>query len=362
MIFKIEKNELMNGLMVVQKALGKSPIPILNGISIETNKDKNTITLKGSDSITTIITTCNAEILEEGSCVIENKILLDMKKFVDGEISFSLKEDNILTVESGQTKAKFPILGTTKDYPSVNLIGKDNAFTINSEIFKDMIQKTSYAVAKDETRPILTGVLIQYSNNELNMVALDGYRMSVETRALSLSNDFMLVTPAKPLVELTKILNEEELSISFNDNNIMFEFGTTIIQTRLLEGNYVKYSSLIPQDNDIVLNIESNVLKEVISRCLIASKDSNLVIFNITEDYLMVKSSDTTFGSVEEKVKCTSNKSLDIAFNSAYLLDMCNHYKGKIEMNFKNSVSPCVIKNEDKNGISLVLPVRILKK
>lgn len=360
MLFKIEKSELMDGFMVAQKGIGKSPIPILNGISIETNKDS--IILKGSDSITTVITTCKATILEEGSAVLDNKILLDMKRFVDGEMTFSLKDDGLLTVQSGRTKAQFPILGSKKEYPSVNLIGKDNTFKINSEVFKTMVQKTSYAVAKDETRPILTGVCIQYEDNELKMAALDGYRMSIETRKIDLDKNFMLVVPVKPLMELTKIITSEDLLVYYNDNNIMFEFDNTTIQTRLLEGNYIKYTSLIPQDNDINLTINSSELKEVINRCLIVSREKNLVTLNIGEKNLVIKSSDTTSGTIEDEIECTSNKELQIAFNGAYLLDVCNHYKGDLNFSFKNSVSPCVVTDSENNGLSLVLPVRILKK
>lgn len=360
MKFKVEKTCLMEGLSFVQKAItGKHALPILEGVYIHAENDK--ITLRGSDMITTITATIDAKVLETGCIVIDSKMLSDMRKFPDGEIDFSSKDNGIIVIKAGRVNAKFPILEDGKNYPEVKSMDTKKSFSINSKQLIEMIKGTVFATAQDETRPILTGLLFKCLNNEFSIVGLDGYRLAIQKFGLK-SENFDLVIPNKSLVDLIKIVPiDVDIEVLYDNNNIIFKFNEVLLQTRLLEGSYLNYEPLIPKDNDVVFEIDSKILKESIERCGIVNKEKNLISLTLEKDSIEI-SSNTTFGEIQEKIECVSEKELKICFNSKYLLDVCNCLSGILTIKMKTPVTPCLISIKDKdNCIYLVLPVRVVR-
>lgn len=359
MNFEIEKKDFMKNVTFVQKAItGKSTLQILEGILIEAKDNK--IILKGSNTITTIITECNAKVIEEGSIIVDSKLLGEMKKFQDGIMSFSSNDNQSLNIKVGRSKAKLPIMGDKTNFPEVQLISDTNSLTLNSTVLKELIKGTSFAAAIDDTRPILTGLLFECNNNSLSVVGLDGYRLAVKKVDIQHS-DFEIIIPSKSINELFKIIEDEiEIKISYDKSNVMFSFDNITLLTRLLEGSYIKYNSLIPVDNDIKLEINTSVLKKSLESCMIIDKEKNLIKLEISNNTILVKSSSVN-GEIEEEIDCVCNNNLTIAFNGKYLIDMCNSINGDIVMYLKTPTSPCLIKEKNsENTKQLVLPVRIL--
>ena len=139
------------------------------------------------------------------------------------------------------------------DYPNIPKINENMIFRISQKLIKNMIKSTIFAIAQDETRPILTGVLFEVKNGNLNLVALDGYRVALRRESINSDNIINAVIPGKALNEISKILEENDdlTYITFTPNHILFNLGKTKIISRLLEGEFINYNSIIPEEYNL---------------------------------------------------------------------------------------------------------------
>ena len=232
---------------------------------------------------------------------------------------------------------------------------------------KNMIKGTSFAIAQDEVRPILQGILFEVKDKQLNLVALDGYRLAIRNELLDIDNDIEVVIPGKTLNEVSKILedNSDLVEITFTSNHILFNLKTTKVISRLLEGKFVNYNSLLPQEHKLIVNVKKQELQNGIERASLMAKDgnSNLIKLDVQEDILII-TSNSQLGKVREEVNINlRGEGIQIAFNSRYLLDVLKSMEEEeIVIELTSSVSPCVIKGKNSNNAKyLVLPVRLVR-
>jgi DNA polymerase III, beta subunit len=365
MRFTCEKSILQDGISTVQKAVtGKSTMPILNGIVLQTKG--NEIILTGSDIDLSIETKVKADILEEGSIVIDAKIFGEIiRKLPNDTIHINTIENN--SIEILCQKSRFTLIHmNSEDFPVLPNINENMIFSVSQRILKHMIRGTIFATAQDETRPVLTGVLFEINNKNLNLVALDGYRLALRSEELTSENTISAVIPGKTLNEVSKILEDDDknVNITFTPNHILFSLGETKVISRLLEGEFIKYNSIIPTEFNLKVIAKRSELLHCIERASLMAKDSNtnLIKLNIEEDNMII-TSNSQLGMVREEISIIlQGQSLQIAFNSKYLIDVLKIMEeDEITMEFSSSVSPCVIKNNAINNCTyLVLPVRLL--
>jgi DNA polymerase III subunit beta len=365
MKFKCQKSELQNAISTVQKAVtGKSTMPVLEGIYINALGDK--LTLIGSDTDLSIETKLNCEIYENGSIVVDSKIFGEIiRKLPNDEVEISTLDNN--TVELNCQKSTFTLVYMNAgDYPSLPSIEEDKIFSISQTILKHMIRGTIFAIAQDETRPILTGVLFEIKDRRLNLVALDGYRLALRTEFIETDNSISSVIPGKTLNEVSKILEESDdvVKIIFTSNHILFKLGETKIISRLLEGEFIKYSSIIPQEFNLKVTAKRGEILNCIERASLMAKEgnTNLIKLDIQEENLVI-TSNSQLGKVREELSIIlQGQGLQIAFNSKYLIDIFKMIEeDEIVMEFTSGVSPCIVKNKELDNCTyLVLPVRLL--
>ncbi|AWI07493.1 DNA polymerase III subunit beta [Clostridium drakei] len=365
MKFTCQKSILQEGISTVQKAItGKSTLPILNGIHIKTNQ--NELILTGSDIDLSIETKIKSDIIEEGSIVIDAKIFGEIIRKLDNDTIHIDTIDNN-SIEIVCNKSRFTLIHmNSEDFPELPNINENMIFSIPQNILKNMIRGTIFATAQDETRPILTGILFEIKDKNLNLVALDGYRLALKSENLDTDNIINAVIPGKTLSEVSKILeeNEESVNITFTPNHILFSIGETKIISRLLEGEFIKYNSIIPEEYNLKIIAKRIVLLNSIERASLMGKDgnTNLIKFDI-EDENMVITSNSQLGMVREELNIIlQGEPLQIAFNSKYLIDVLKIMEeDEVVIELSSSVSPCIIKNKNTNNCTyLVLPVRLV--
>lgn len=365
MKFSIEKSKLQEAISNTQKAItGKSTMPILQGILLKAKN--NEIVLLGSDIDLTIETKINAEVHEEGNIVIDSKLFGEIiKKLPNAQIEISSIDDNSIKITCLKSTATL-IHMNAEDYPTVPNINENMIFSLSQKLLKNMIRGTIFAIAQDETRPILTGVLFEVKNKQLNLVALDGYRVAVRSEHIDSNSTINAVIPGKTLNEISKILEDtdEPLYITFTPNHILFNLGHTKVLSRLLEGEFIKYESIIPNEYKLKITVKKDEILNSIERASLVGRDgnTNLVKLDIQEDNMII-TSNSQLGKAREEINIIlQGENIKIAFNSKYLIDVFKIMdEAEIVMEFSSSVSPCVVKNKESNkGIYLLLPVRLL--
>lgn len=366
LIFLCDKTKLQEATAIAQKAItGKSTMPILEGLYIEASK--NTLTLIGSDKDISIETKIEADVLESGKIVVDAKIFGEIiRKLPNNEIKIETLEGNNIQITC--EKSVFNLVHMLPDeFPSLPQINENMIFNIPQNILKNMIKGTAFAVAQDETRPILQGILFEVDNSRLNLVALDGYRLALRSEIIDTNNTINAVIPGKTLNEVAKILEEsdEVVNITFTTNHILFNLGDTKIISRLLEGEFIKYNALLPQEHKLLVTVNKQDLQNGIERASLMAKEgnSNLIKLDIQEDNIVL-TSNSQLGKVREEVSINlQGQGIQIAFNSKYLLDVLKNMEdSEIVIELTSSISPCVIRNKNiDNSKYLVLPVRLVK-
>lgn len=366
MIFICEKQKLQEGISIANKAItGKTTMPILEGIYI--NAKKEGLTLIGSDMDVSIETKVDADILEEGMIVIDARIFGEIiRKLPNSDIKIETLENDIIQITCEKSVFNLVYMNG-EDYPALPSINENLSVEVPQNILKNMIKGTSFAIAQDETRPILQGILFEVKNKNLNLVALDGYRLAVRSEFLDNDNEIEVVIPGKTLNEVSKILEDvsDIVKITFTNNHILFNLNNTKIISRLLDGKFVNYSSLLPQEHKILVDVNKQQLQSCIERASLMAKDSNsnLIKLDVQEENMII-TSNSQLGKVREELSINlQGEALQIAFNSRYLLDVLKNVDDdEVKLEMTSSVSPCVIKckNTD-NSKYLVLPVRLIR-
>jgi len=232
---------------------------------------------------------------------------------------------------------------------------------------KDMIKQTIFAISQDETRPVLTGSLIEIKEGKFTMVSIDGYRLAIKKANIDNLKNNKAVVPGKTLNETLKIISsfedEEQLNICFTDKHILFSTENVRIVSRLLDGEFINYSQIEPKDFKSKLTSKLDEFLNGIERASLMARESknNFIKFSIKDDLLVI-SSNVEIGSAHEEIKIKlDGKDIDIGFNPKYIIDVLKVIDSEeIEMELTTSVSPCIIRPlNDKNYTYIILPVRM---
>jgi DNA polymerase-3 subunit beta len=360
------KSTLLESINIVQKAVpSKTTLPILEGILFDAKNGK--LKLTATDLEIGIETVSNVDVIEPGKIVLSSRIIGDIvRKLPDADIEIEKAEGNLVCIKS--EGSKFNIVTLPYDeYPELPVVKKENGIVLKQNTLRDMIRKTIFGVSLDEVRPILTGVLFDVSGDELTMVALDGFRMAVKKYGIINDNKFKAVIPGKTLSEIGKIINENEESVNiyFSKNHIQVQIENTIIVSRLLEGEFINYSQIIPSEYKIKVKTSSNQLMESCDRAALFARESsnNMIKFEIIDDMMIIMSNSQS-GDVHEELKIQKEGSdIEIAFNAKYFLDVLKVIEGEeITIEFTTNVSPSIIRPvNDTDYLYLVLPARFKK-
>ena len=363
MKIRIDQKNLSKHINMAQKGISsRTTLQILDGILLETVNGR--LKLTGTDLEISIETYVDCEIIEEGSIVVNSRIFGDIiKKLPESTINIDVKNNNInITCENSE----FNILGNSPtEYPDLPAIIDQKSFTMPKDLFKGAIRQTVFATTQDETRPILTGVLLELVDKKISFVALDGYRLALRRIPIDSSLDIKIVIPGRALNELNKIIedSEEDITITAAPGHVIFNIGDTLVYSRLLEGQFLNYRDIIRKDHKTNIIVNKKLFQNSLERASLLAKEekANLVKLNLLDGQVTIKSN-SEIGNVNEKITANQNgENINIAFNSRYILEGTKVIEAEeIELNFMGSLNPCIIKPVgDENYTYLVLPVRL---
>ena len=365
-----EKDKLIKALNSVSIAVAsKTTMPILEGILIQTDDKKVKFTTYDLDMGVEYI--IEADVKEQGATVV-NAITFSeiIRKLPDTDINISINDKNLLVIECEGSLYK---LATQKaeDFPELPQITPENSIKLEQSTLKNMIKKTLFAVSTEENRPIFTGSLFEIKDNKLNVVAVDGFRLAWKTKFLQEnSNNFTAVIPGKTLNEINKILTDsfDMVTLGVSKNQALFEMDNCKLTTRLLDGEFLKYESVIPEkwDTRVVIN-KSNLANSfervsLISSSAIEKEKKYPVKVNIEPGKMVISCTNQTGDAKEEIIVNTEGQNLEAGFNPKYFLDALRSIDDEeISVEFGTSISPCIIRPSEEDGdfVYMILPIRL---
>jgi DNA polymerase-3 subunit beta len=365
MKFICSEKQLAAAVNIVQKAASnKTTLPILKGILIEANNDY--LRLVGNNLDIAIENEIEAEVLENGSVVISSRLFGDIiRKLPDADITLSTDGDN--NVHISCEGSNFDLIGQpAEEFPSLPEVMDENVYTFDKNVFKNMVRQTAFAASIDETRPILTGELIEIDEGRASIVALDGYRLAIKEVMVEGSKKNKAVVPVQTLNEIMKIIgNESEgfVLVSFSENHVLFTIEGVRITSRLLDGDFINYKQIIPNEYKTRVKVQTKGFLDGLERAsLLAREGKNNLIKISIKDEIMKINSNAEIGSVEEKVAIElEGEDMQIGFNSKYLIDALRVLDcDDVYLDLTTSVNPCIIRPIGQNDYTyLVLPVRL---
>ena len=363
MRFSCDTNDLNASLSVVSRALAtRSPKPILEGILFESCEEGLQLTC--TDLALGIRTVIPASFEEEGRVVLPGKLLCEVvRKLPGGQVLFTVNDRLQATIRCASSRTSLTGLDPV-EYPELPPV-TGQRFSMPQGQLRDMIGRTIFAIAVDESRPILTGCLLEIEKTQMRVVALDGFRLAMRSEAVDgPERDVSAVVGGKVLGDIAKILSDtdDEVSLCFSRSHVQMNVGNTHIVARLLEGEFIRYRQILPQEWQTRVSVRREELSSAIDRASLIAREgkSNLVRFKIDGETMEIASNSETGDTQETLSVMTEGKDLTIAFNVRYITDVLKALADdEVVMRFNSNVSPCVLcPAEGEAYLYLVLPVR----
>jgi len=378
--FEIQQEDLQKALDVIANVVpAKTTLPILTCVLMEAEGSQLKLSATNLDiSITT--TTDAVDIKKEG------RVAIPATKFVP--FVRTLRSGTVTIAHSGEqiqlSSGKARITENTmkvEEYPALKVLKEKNGIDMDAGLLIDMINETSYAVSRDETRPALMGILWEIKTDQLTLVATDAHRLAHTTRPMEwdVSADRDMIVDTAGLRHLPRIVGSmfdsasgsgdepTKVTIFMGDNQLSFRAGPTILHTRLLEGPFPDYNAVIPQDNDKDVTLDKSEFAQTIRRVSITADRITSQIKLGVENGRMEMSARGTEGSQSEDEIPVSyeGEALEIGFNFGYLQDILKNIKSdSVILSLKDSQSAALIKPVTEDGeetgvVCLLMPLRL---
>lgn len=357
------KSNLLNGVQIVSKAVpNKTTMSILECILIDASLGE--IKLTANDMELGIETVIEGQILEKGIIALDAKIFLEIvRKLPDNDITIETDASFKTTITC--EKAKFNIIGKSgEDFSYLPAVEKEESLVISQFTLKEVVRQTIFSISDNENNKLMTGELFDIKGDELRVVSLDGHRISI--RKIKLRDHYQpkkVVVPGKTLSEVSKILPgdaQSDVLISFTEKHIVFEFDSTTVVSRLLEGEYFPIDQMLSSDYETKVKINKKELLNCIDRAtlLVKEGDKKPIIIHITDETMELKIN-SVLGSMNEDIDIEKQgKDLMIGFNPKFLIDALRVIDDEeVELYMVNPKAPCFIKNQEESYIYLILPV-----
>jgi DNA polymerase-3 subunit beta len=373
MKFIVSSLKLLKSLQALSGVIGsKNTLPILDDFLF--HLDENQLKITSSDLDVTMTVALVPDMVEgTGEVTIPARLLLEiMKNFPDVPITVSV-DNNTLAVELIAGEGRYKLAGHKSDeFPQLPVMTETSVWEIPANVLATGFEKTVFATGMDEIRPIMSGVLMEMTENYLTFVATDAHKL-VRYRRLDVKSDVVasFIMPKKPINQLKNILAtmaDEPVRIEFNKTNASFVFGDYQLICRLIEGRYPNYEAVIPKNNPNQLTIDRQTFLAAIRRVAVfSSKATHQVRFRITGQEIMLTAEDIDFyNEAKERLSCSySGDDMEIGFNSRFFQEMLNNFNSnevKLEMSAPNRagiLTPVENENEAEDLLMLLMPVML---
>ena len=362
MKFRCERDVLFEALGIAGRAVsGRATLPGLSGIRAELQGDQ--LTLTGSDLDLTISTEVTVSGESDGVSVIPARLASDIVRAVQpGAVSFAAEAES-LTIQAGRSEFSIRLI-SGDEFPQLNALDVEPV-TLPSEQVAAALKQVVLAASSDDSRPILTGVLLQAEGGGLRMVATDSYRLAMrdlaEVTVLAEGGDVLM--PSRALGELNRILAQaDQVRVRLGHNDASFEVGPVTLTTRLIEGDFPNYRGLIPDMHPNTLTVNREELLDALRRVKLLARESTPIKIEMSADGMELVAVTQDVGTARESLESRYEGSdLTVAFNPDYLLQGVEVAPGEeITLSTIDELKPAVVRAVGVDDyLYLLMPVRV---
>ena len=384
MKLRVDRNELWKGIDTVLEAVSSKPsLPVLANILLDA--DEKTLSLSATDLDLSIRTQVPATVEEKGRTTISARKLAEIaREWPEAEMSIEAQDERLkLSGRLGDAESsegayslsgieaeEFPSMPTALDGVSLSL-GEDQTET---NILANMISKTAFAVSGDDTRPVFTGVLWRIDAQGMEMVATDGSRLACYRKAIDLQNQVQgdqetaVIVPPQALNQIVKLLSSHKgpVDVTLGETQVLFDIGPTHLLSRLIEGPYVDYAQVIPQNNKKELKIASEDLLPAVRRVsILSSSYTRQVRFKLNSGQVELSAASPEIGGEAREVVPAQydSEEIEVGYNAQYLMDILRRMDApEVCFQLNDHVTAALLRpTEQKEGedyFCLLMPLR----
>lgn len=365
MKFSISKTSLQTALGIVLKGTStRSTLPVLSGILIEARGDE--LIFNATNLELSIRYSAPALVEAEGKAVLPGKLFNDIVKNLP-DAAVNVSADNVSAQINCDT-ASFEIRALDpEDFPAFPEVAIHQSVQVPFEMFGSMVRRVARVVSKDESHPILTGVLIKVENDTLKMVATDSYRLALTEMPLNenQASDFEAVVAGNFLLDIIALPKTEEMiTLALAENQIVVTYQNTVFINRRLEGNFPNYQQLLPNSFNTRVCIETDRMVSAVRRTALLGSSTSPLKINVSADgsTIQLSTASQDIGSVKEDLDCDiEGENMQIAFNNAYLLEgLVSAESETVYLDLQSTMKPGILRaTGEENYLYLIMPVRI---
>lgn len=360
--------------LVSRGVSARSTVQLLGGILLEARGEE--IKLSATDMELSIQTASPAEVEREGRVVVPARIFNDVvRSQPGGRILIEHQEsEGTVRLEAGENEYKIRAYAA-EEFPQLPGFDAEGAFKVSGEVLVEAVEKVSRSYSRDETRPVLTGILISFEDSRVRMVTTDSYRLSIKESELATTFDGQqeAIIPARAMQEVSRIFSssdEEQIEVSLSENQALFKIGDVLLGTRLIDGNFPEYKRLLPTAFEREISVSREDLIGTLRRVsLFAQRQTPPVPVSLafSEGAVEVIVRSQEIGEAHERLPATSEDEFRISFNPGYLLDGVSAVDSeKVLFKFNEALKPGLIVPGPENGSSseepdflyLIMPMR----
>jgi DNA polymerase-3 subunit beta len=357
------RDELLRGLGIVSRGVStRTTVQILSGILLRADGEK--LELAATDMEVSLRTAVEAKVETEGSVVVPGRLLLELARLLpEAEVTVEHKlEEAAVEIRCGTASYRLHTYNA-EDFPRLPETQGIELHEVDRETVLDTVSRVSRSASRDESRPVLTGVLMRFEPGKLVMAATDSYRLSVKETTLEGSiPELEAIVPARALGELTRIAVEgEKLSLGVHENQVVFGTADAWLTSRRIDGQFPNYKQLVPETFEHEVALPREELLDVVRRVSVMAQRNSPLRLRFADGELTVSAQTQDVGEAHESLPVSFGaEALEIGFNAEFLRDGIDSVAGEqVRLKLISPLRPAVLQGEGDDFLYLIMPIRL---
>jgi DNA polymerase-3 subunit beta len=357
------REEFVGRLGVVSRAVStRSSVQILAGVLLEAAGGE--LRLAATDMELSLRTSLDAQVESDGSVVVPGRLLVDIARLLpDAEVQIEHRlEEGVLAVACGTASYRLHTY-SAEDFPRLPDVDDTQVFTVDAEALLETVSQVSRSASRDESRPVLTGILARFEPGKLVMAATDSYRLAVkETDLAGSSQELEAIIPARALAELARIVGSAtQLELGVQENQVAFRTEDAVLTTRRIDGQFPNVKQLLPEQFEHVVTLPRSELLEVVRRVAVMAQRNSPLRLRFADGELNISAQTQDVGEAKESLPAPyAGDPREIGFNPEFLRDGIESVQSdEVQLKLISPLRPGLIQGEGDDYSYLIMPIRL---